>query len=88
MTETSIHTSVERLRWQCRRGMLELDYLLRDFLDQVYPDLTAEEQALFVRMLDIEDRQLLAWLVGDSEPDEPEVGRMIGRMQGVYQPRG
>ncbi|MES9900109.1 MAG: succinate dehydrogenase assembly factor 2 [Sedimenticola sp.] len=77
--------SIERLQWQCRRGMLELDYLLRDFLDQVYPELSKSEQLLFVRMLDFEDRQLLACLVGDEQPKEPAVAAMIKRMQKIYQ---
>ncbi len=78
--------SIERLQWQCRRGMLELDYLLRDFLEQIYPELTETEQLLFVRMLDFEDRQLLAWLVGDDQPEEAAVAKMVGRMQNIYQP--
>ncbi|MEJ1403687.1 MAG: succinate dehydrogenase assembly factor 2 [Candidatus Sedimenticola sp. (ex Thyasira tokunagai)] len=85
MVEDRQPTSIERLQWQCRRGMLELDYLLRDFLDQVYPELNKNEQLLFVRMLDFEDRQLLAWLVGDSQPEEPAVAEMIEKMQMVYQ---
>ncbi|MCW9022639.1 MAG: succinate dehydrogenase assembly factor 2, partial [Sedimenticola sp.] len=28
-----------QLRWQCRRGMLELDYILVGFLDQHFTDL-------------------------------------------------
>ena len=32
-------SELARLRWKCRRGMLELDLLLRDFLDSGYQDL-------------------------------------------------
>ncbi|MES9902970.1 MAG: succinate dehydrogenase assembly factor 2 [Sedimenticola sp.] len=87
MVERDQQPTIERLRWQCRRGMLELDYLLRDFLDQVYPQLTGAEQLLFVHILDSEDRQLLAWLMGDSKPGDPAVEELIGKMRGIYQPQ-
>ncbi|MFC1339273.1 MAG: hypothetical protein G8D28_09095 [gamma proteobacterium symbiont of Phacoides pectinatus] len=41
-----------KLRWQCRRGMLELDYALSEFLEALYPALDEEEQRGFVRLLD------------------------------------
>ena len=37
-----------RLRWQCRRGMLELDLLLSRFLDAAYADLTKQQRRDFV----------------------------------------
>lgn len=32
-----------RLRWACRRGMLELDVLLMPFVEEGYDALSAEE---------------------------------------------
>ena len=60
--------SAERLRWQCRRGMLELDLLLQGFLDAGYADLTEQQQEQFVRMLEFEDQLLLDWLMGYVVP--------------------
>jgi len=62
--------SAERLRWQCRRGMLELDLLLQGFLDAGYADLTEQQQKQFVRMLDFEDQLLLDWLMGYVVPSD------------------
>ena len=45
----------EQLRWQCRRGMLELDLLFSRFLDIGYADLTDDERADFVRLLGYQD---------------------------------
>ena len=73
--------SIEKLQWQCRRGMLELDYVLRDFLDQHYPNLTEEDKVLFVKMLDFEDQLLIAWVMGNQEPPTPDIKRLIGLMQ-------
>ncbi len=55
---------VNRLRWKCRRGMLELDAWLAGFVDEVYPGLDAEQQAAFARLLDEEDPDLYDWLTG------------------------
>ncbi len=63
--------SAERLRWQCRRGMLELDLLLQGFLDCGYAGLEPAEQALFARMLQLEDQLLLDWLMGYVVPSDP-----------------
>ncbi len=51
-----------KLHWQCRRGMLELDLLLKDYLDQHYPHANTQEQARFLSLLELEDTELLAEL--------------------------
>jgi antitoxin CptB len=55
-----------RLRWRCRRGMLELDAWLEGFLETGYRQLDPTEQGIFGRLLDQEDMDLLAWLSGQS----------------------
>ncbi len=60
--------STNRLRWLCRRGMLELDAWLTLFLDTRYADLPPESQAAFARLLDQDDMVLFDWLTGALEP--------------------
>jgi len=59
-----------RLRWQCRRGLLELDLLLAHFLDEHYPELSALEQYQFRCLLDYPDPTLLAWIQGQETPPD------------------
>lgn len=73
--------SAERLRWQCRRGMLELDLLLQGFLDAGYAGLSRQEQAAFVRMLDFEDQLLLDWLMGYVVPSDGAYLKLIGKIR-------
>lgn len=47
-----------RLRWRCRRGMLELDMLLGRFLDEHYPHLDARQQHDFADLLELDDPEL------------------------------
>lgn len=72
---------IERLRWQCRRGMLELDYLLRDFLDHHYLGLETKEQQDFVRLLDYPDQILHDWMMGRSVPREPRLQSLVKRIR-------
>ncbi len=73
--------SLGQLRWQCRRGMLELDYVLIGFLDQHFSNLSPEDQRLFVRLLDFEDQLLLDWVMGNVVPSDPDIRRLITLMQ-------
>ena len=61
-----------RLRWQCRRGMLELDVLLGNFLEEAYLTLSTEDKSLFVKFLDSEDQDLFEWLMGIKSTNDPE----------------
>ncbi|HLQ26399.1 MAG TPA: succinate dehydrogenase assembly factor 2 [Acidiferrobacterales bacterium] len=67
-----------RLRWQCRRGQLELDLILNDFLERHYAALSEAEQNAFARLLQLPDPTLLQWLTRGSadagtEPDKQEI---------------
>ena len=60
---------MRRLRWQCRRGVKELDAVLCAFLDNNYMTATAHEQRLFTELLALEDDQLLACFFVNSLPE-------------------
>lgn len=53
----------QRLRWQCRRGMLELDLILQAFLDKNYLNLSPEDQDRFEQLLTYSDQALYAYLI-------------------------
>jgi antitoxin CptB len=55
--------TASRLRWACRRGMLELDLLFEHYLDEHYPHASPAEQALFERLLSESDQDLFDWLI-------------------------
>lgn len=61
----------DRLRWQCRRGMLELDYLLETYLDHAYAALSRADKALFEDLLRHHDPDLQSWLLGDQDAPRP-----------------
>ncbi len=70
----------ERLRWRCRRGLLELDLILGGFLDQGYRDLPAQDREAFDRLLSLPDWQLLAYLQGEKIP-APELDHIVRKIR-------
>ncbi|MHB1946759.1 MAG: FAD assembly factor SdhE [Gammaproteobacteria bacterium] len=70
-----------RLRWSCRRGMLELDVLLGNYLEKAYPKAPAHEQALFVQLLDCGDQDLFNWLMGKEVPSDPNIQEIVGKIR-------
>lgn len=72
-----------RLRWQCRRGMRELDLLLQGFLDHAYDHAPDAERAAFRRLLDYPDPLLLEYLLGSLVPGDREIHDVIVRIRGA-----
>lgn len=56
--------TLRRLRWRCRRGLLELDVWLDRFASKGLRQLTESQCELFERLLQEADADLLAWLQG------------------------
>ena len=73
-----IHTA--RLRWRCRRGMRELDVVLQGYLENCYPQASAAEQRAFELLLELQDPQLFAYLLGSDKPHDPELMHVIARL--------
>ena len=66
-----------RLRWACRRGMLELDVLFMPFVEEAYDDLTDKDKAIFERLLEGQDPELFAWFMGHKVCEDEELNSMV-----------
>jgi len=77
---------MNRLRWLCRRGMLELDAWLTRFLDVRYVDLPADQQAHFARLLDQDDMVLFDWITG-ARGSPAEFQRVVEEIKTTRYPR-
>ena len=72
---------LERLRWRSRRGLLELDVVLKEFLDQHYAGLSSDEQDAFEKLLTTPDQTLLAYLQGSLNPPEKELMQLVTKIR-------
>lgn len=66
-----------RLRWQCRRGMRELDVLLSRYLQDTYPQSSEREKAAFEQLLSLSDPELSGYLLKGELHDDPTVQPII-----------
>lgn len=69
--------SKPKLKWACRRGMLELDVLFEPFVDEAYDALSDEQKATFQRLLACEDPDLFAWFMGHKECEDQALNAMV-----------
>jgi antitoxin CptB len=70
-----------RLRWRCRRGMLENDLVLARFLDARAAAMTADEVVALDRLLDLADNDLWDLLAGRSEPDDLALRPLVAALR-------
>ena len=62
---------LNRLRWRCRRGVLELDLALAHFLETKFPQLDGSQRETFERVLEAADEDLWRWINGDEQGLDP-----------------
>lgn len=75
----------DRLRWRCRRGMLELDLMLNAFLDHGLEALNETEREVFQRLLDYPDQTLLELLMVRMVPTDKESVHVIRKIRSSLQ---
>ena len=74
------------IRWQCRRGKLELDLVLRRFLDQHLAACSGTELEGLAALLSHSDEELLDWVLGRSQPEDPDQQAMLARIRASNAP--
>lgn len=70
-----------RLRWSCRRGMLELDVLLGNFLENEYLKLSIADQKTFEQLLECSDQNLYEWFMEKNSSNDPNLQQMIEKIR-------
>jgi antitoxin CptB len=70
-------SEADRIRWQCRRGLLELDLVLAKFLDIHLKNLSPVQLTIFKRLLDYPDNDLWDFASGKRAPPDAESASII-----------
>jgi antitoxin CptB len=75
--------SLARLRWRCRRGMLENDLILTRFLDARGDAISDEERVALDRLLDMADNELWDLLSGREEPGDSALKPLVECLKAI-----
>jgi antitoxin CptB len=67
----------EKLKWKCRRGLLELDLVLERYLQQ-HP-----EDAELLPLLDLPDTELWDIIAGRSNHYDPSLSAIVARLRAI-----
>lgn len=69
-----------RIKWACRRGMLELDVVIMPFFEECFDDLTDQEQQEFVSLLECDDPDLFTWIMGHGRSEHLGHAKLVDRI--------
>lgn len=71
----------DRIRWHCRRGMLELDLILSSAVERYYDAFSESERDQLEQLLALEDTTLFACLQGIEDPPHPELRQLVAKLR-------
>lgn len=68
---------LNKLRWRCRRGTLELDLMLLRYLDNEYLTADPSQQQVFLQLLELEDTKLIHYFMGEVPPENAAMAALV-----------
>jgi antitoxin CptB len=74
-------SELDRIRWNCRRGMLELDLILEGFLERHLDQLDSRQLEILDELLGYPDNDLLDLLMGRAELTDLRCAPMLEMMR-------
>ena len=72
---------IGKLRWRCRRGLLENDLVLERFLAARGSSLTDDEAAALDRLLDLTDNELWDLIAGRAETGDATLKPLLDALR-------
>lgn len=81
MAPTLDEAGMRRVRWRCRRGLLENDLVLERFLDRHAESLGPADLAALGWLLDLPDPDLWDIVSGRAECADPGLAGVVGRLR-------
>jgi antitoxin CptB len=73
----------DRIKWHCRRGMLELDLVLERFVERHLDALDRAELDAFRELLTFDDGDLFDMVMGRAEPQNAQLNEVLEKMRSV-----
>lgn len=74
-------SELNKLRWRCRRGTRELDWMLVRYLENRFLLAGDREQQAFLQLLELEDSELIRYLLGEQMPSNLELQDVVAMVR-------
>lgn len=74
-------SELDRVRWRCRRGLMELEIILDHFLQAHYATLSEAEHAAFNELLTYQDADLWSLVSGETNEAEETKSQLINLLR-------
>ena len=83
--------ALSKLRWRCRRGLLENDLFIEKFFDRHASGLTVRQAEALGVLMDLSDNDLLDLLLGRKQPQDTlaqeDVINVLGMLRASRRPQ-
>ena len=76
-------SELDRIRWHCRRGLLELDLVLGACIERALPGMTPAELEVFKGLLERSDNDLWDLINGRIEPQPGIEAHVVGLLRNL-----
>lgn len=79
----NIESTLEQRKiiYRARRGLKELDYYIDPYIRQHFLTADPHEQAVFARLVEQEDPDLLDWFLFNKSAPDTEIGTLIEKLK-------
>ena len=82
--------ALSKLRWRCRRGLLENDLFIEQFFARHESGLTVRQAEALGVLMDLSDNELLDLLLGRKKPEgaqaSDDVTQVLGMLRAARRP--
>ena len=73
---------LSKIRWRCRRGLKELDFLLLNYFNKQYSIADAEDKEAFLHLLEFQDPVLIEFFADPKKIQDAKIQRIISEILG------
>jgi antitoxin CptB len=73
-----------KIKWNCRRGMLELDLMLKSFSENNLDNLSESQVCAFEKLLEMQDPDIYHWLTTENILKEEELADIVSTIRSYY----
>ena len=83
-----MNREINRIHWKCRRGMREIDLLLREFSNTSMKDLNSNDISIFDEVLDYDDQKLYDYIFKNTSLGNKEHEIFINKYLKTFSKQG